>query len=186
MGLGLLGRGRASTAITAALHLAGAAVGGAALGVAVGAMGELLSLGDVRPWLIGAAAVIAWHLARRPRPVKLGRQCQVPQAWARSMAPPRRYLLWGAMLGSGVATLIPYSVFLVMLAAQSTAGIATATLAGAVFGLFREGMALAPLLAGLDLEGTRDLLPALRSKALLLNRHLSLAAGATLLATSLR
>ncbi len=157
--------------------MAGAALGGAAAGGGLGWIGALLRLPDWRPWLIGVTAVGAFALAIGPRPVQLGRQCQVPRAWARTMPPRRRYLLWGALLGCGLATPILSSAFLVLLSAQLTIGPWLGTVAGAVYGGTREAMALLPMLRGSDPEATMALLPRYRPTAQRLNAAAALGGG---------
>ena len=53
----------------------------------------------------------------------------------------------GAMLGSGVATPIFHTAFLVLLAAQLTGGVALGLISGALFGAARQATALLPLLS---------------------------------------
>jgi hypothetical protein len=91
----------------------------------------------------------------------LGRQRQVPQAWAQTMLPRRRFFLWGTLLGSGLATSMYHSAFLVLLAAQLGAGVGLAAAAGAVFGATREALAMVPPLRGFDVYQTTELLPRL-------------------------
>jgi hypothetical protein len=164
MGLGFLGRGRARMAAQlGGLHLVGAALGGAVAGGVLGLIGALLHLPDWRFWVIGATAVVASALAIGSRPVQLGRQCQVPRTWERTMPPRRRYLLWGAMLGCGVATPILSSAFLVLLGAQLTIGPWLGAVTGAVYGGTREAMALVPMLRRSDPEATLGVLSRCRS-----------------------
>ena len=185
MGLSPGRGGGRQTAELAGLHLLGAALAGALVGGVLGGVGWLLGLAAWRPWLVGAAALWALGLGLRRRPLRLGRQRQVPQAWNRTMPPGRRYLLWGALLGSGVATPVYHSAVLVLLAAQLTAGIGPAAGAGAVFGAARQALALLPGLGGLGLHETMDLLPRLRSAARRLN-VLAILAGAVALVLAAR
>jgi hypothetical protein len=53
------------------------------------------------------------------------------------------YAAWGALLGSGVATLVPHSAYLVLLAAELVSGPTAGGLAGTAFGLTRGLMAVA-------------------------------------------
>jgi hypothetical protein len=93
------------------------------------------------------------------------------------MPPGRRYFLWGAMLGFGLATPILTSAFLVLLSAQATAGLAVGALSGAVFGATRQGIALLPAVRRLDLGETMALLPRFRSTVRRLNAVVALGAG---------
>ena len=181
LGLGLLGRGGTRRALgLGALHVAGAALAGALLGGLVGGIGALAGLATWRPWIVAGGALIALGLALRRQPPKLGRQRQVPRRWAPGTPPARVYLVWGAMLGSGVATPIFHTAFLVLLAAQLTGGVALGLVSGALFGAARQATALLPLLARLDPGRTVDLLETLRPVARRLNAAL-IVAGALVL-----
>ncbi len=57
------------------------------------------------------------------------------------------YFLWGMLLGSGVATIIPYSAFLLILVTQLTSGVVLGSASGAIFGSTRAITALLPLLS---------------------------------------
>ena len=169
MGLSPGRGGGRRTAGLAGLHLLGAALAGALVGGVLGGVGWLLGLAAWRPWLVGAAALWALGLGLRRRPLRLGRQRQVPQAWNRTMPPGRRYLLWGALLGSALATPVYHSAALVLLAAQLGAGVGPAAAAGAAFGAARQALALLPGLRGLGPPETMALLPRLRPAARRLN-----------------
>src|SRR5215211_5434274 len=159
VGLGLLGRGGTREALGLwALHVAGAALAGAVLGGLVGGVGALAGLDAWRPWIVGGSALLALGLGLRRTPPKLGRQRQVPRRWAPGTPPAGVYLVWGAMLGSGVATPIFHSAFLVLLAAQLTGGVALGLLSGTLFGASRQATALLPLLGRLDPVRTMGLL----------------------------
>src|SRR5215204_1793697 len=181
VGLGLLGRGGSRQALGLwALHMAGAALAGALLGGLVGAAGALVGLAEWRPWIIVAGAILALGLGLRRRPPKLGRQRQVPRRWAPGTPPGRVYLVWGAMLGSGVATPIFHTAFLVLLAAQLTGGVALGLISGVLFGAARQATALLPLLVRLDQGRTMGLLETLRPVARRLNAALILVGGLVL------
>ena len=182
VGLGLLGRGGTRQAGGLwALHMAGAALAGALLGGLVGGIGALAGLAVWRPWIVGGAALLALGLALLPRPPKLGRQRQVPRRWAPGTSPSRVYLIWGAMLGSGVATPIFHTAFLLLLAAQLTGGVALGLVSGALFGAARQATALLPLLTRLEPGRTMGLLETLRPTARRLNAALIVAGGLVLL-----
>ncbi len=184
MGLGSLGRGGVRSVVRlGGLHVLGAAVGGALTGAVIGGTGALLGLRTWQPWLVGATVLLAVGLGLRRR-VQLGRQCQVPRGWNRTMPPNRRYFLWGALLGCGLATPIYQTVFLVLLGAQLTAGVALATAAGALFGGTRQALALLPLLRGWDPETTMNLLPMLGPAVRRLNALLAIAGGVALVLTA--
>jgi hypothetical protein len=181
VGLGLLGRGGTRRALGLwALHIAGAALAGALLGGLAGAIGALAGLAAWRPWIIGGAALVALVLGLRKKPPKLGRQRQVPRRWAPGTPPARVYLVWGAMLGSGVATPIFHTAFLVLIAAQLTGGVTLGLLSGALFGAARQATALLPLLRRLDPTRTMGLLETLRPVARHLNAALVVAGGLVL------
>jgi hypothetical protein len=164
-----------------ALHLAGAAVAGALLGGLVGSLGALAGLAAWRPWVVGGAALLALGLGLLRRPPKLGRQRQVPRRWAPGTPPSRVYLVWGAMLGSGVATPIFHTAFLLLLAAQLTGGVALGLVSGALFGAARQATALLPLLGRLDPGRTMGLLETLRPVARRLNAALITGGGLLLI-----
>jgi hypothetical protein len=166
------------------VHVLGAALGGALAGGALGLVGTGLALSPWRSWIIGAAALVATALSLQHRRVALGRQRQVPQGWNRSMPPGRRYFLWGAMLGSGWATLIPYSGYLLLAGTQLTAGVLLGALSGAVFGATRQGTALVLPFLRTDHEALMDLLPEFRVPAGRLNALVALGGGLMLILTA--
>jgi hypothetical protein len=128
-----------------ALHLLGSALGGAASGVLLAAIGGAASLDDHRAPVVGCATVLALFFSLRRAPAKLGLQVQVPRNWRYTMTPQVRYVLWGILLGSGIATLIPYPIYLVLMGAELTVGITIAAVAGALFGVARELPVVLPL-----------------------------------------
>jgi hypothetical protein len=154
------------------------------MGAIVGAVGAVLGLPTWRPWIIGGAAVVALALALKPGPLTLGRQRQVPRRWARTMPPSRLYLLWGMLLGCGVATPILNTAFLLLLGAELTAGIALAAVAGAIYGGLREATALVPVLRRFSLERTMNLLETMRPLARGLNLAFVLVGGVVLFLVS--
>src|SRR5262245_31735956 len=146
MGLGFLGRGNVTYAWKVGLlHVFGAVLGGALIGGLLGTGGMLLGLSAWRQVVIGVLALFAlWHSLRR-RGQGLGLQCQVPRKWARTLLPEPCYFAWGLLLGAGVATVIPYSAYLVLVGMQVTSGVALGAASGALFGGVREALALVPL-----------------------------------------
>jgi len=189
MGLGFLGRGGGWRAARVALvHLIGAALGGGLIGGLLGWIGSAVPASRWRPGILLATGALALFLSFRRQP-ELGLQCQVPRHWNRIMSAEQCYAVWGLMLGSGVATLIPYSGLLLLLGAQLTAGVAFAGLSGAVFGTARESMSLFPLLWNQyreDPPSAMRLLPALRTAVHRLN-SISVAGGMVwLMVASLR
>jgi hypothetical protein len=160
--------------------MAGAALAGALLGGLVGGIGALAGLATWRPWVVGAAALLALGLGLLRQPLKLGRQQQVPRRWPPGTPPSRVYLVWGAMLGSGVATPIFHTAFLVLLAAQLTGGVVLGLVSGALFGAARQATALLPLLNRLDPGRTMALLETLRPVARRLNAVLIVVGGLVL------
>jgi hypothetical protein len=168
------------------LHVLAAGAGGALVGAALGWSGYIAGIsGDGRLWLVGIVALAALAIAVRRRPMNLGRPCQVPQRWTKTMPAARLYVTWGLMLGSGVATLIPYSAHLVLLAAQFVAGPAFGAISGAVYGVVREGAALSGIGGRLRPEPAMDALERWASAARRANIAAVLLGGAALIAASL-
>ena len=175
MAMGLASFGQRKTQYTlflSIIHVIGAAIGGAMTGVILGSIGTLLSLGQWRSLAILLVACFALWQGWTHRPATLGLKRQVPRSWGRTMAPTPRYLLWGMLLGSGIATLIPYSALLVLLTAQTTSGILVGILAGALFGATRAIMMLLPLITKPEWAATNQLpflLPTLKANMQRLN-----------------
>lgn len=187
MGLGFLGRGNNTyQAVRVGLvHVLGAALGGAIIGGALGWLGTLVGAA-AWPWRPAIIAVVAayalWHAMGRGRP-KLGLQRQVPRQWARVLSPDLCYFVWGVLLGSGVATLIPYSAFLVVLATQFTAGTTLGIVSGVAYGAVRGAVPLIPLFVARfrsDPGQVSCLLPELAWRARVSNVIWVVAAGALL------
>lgn len=140
-------------------------------------MGLVVGLDAWRVWLIGASALLAFAIALRRRPIATGLRRQVPRAWNQTMAPGRRYFLWGAMLGSGVMTPILASAFWLLVGAQMTTGPVVGAASGAVFGAARQSVAVVPGLVDLDPGATMALLQRYRSATRRLNAAVALAGG---------
>ena len=139
MGLGFLGRGKVRRVLViGSLHVSAASLGGAVVGGTLGGVGSLLELSARRLIVIvPVSTYVLWHALTR-RHARLGLQRQVPQRWSRTMSPAKRYFWWGILLGSGVATLIPYSAFLMVLGAQVVSGVLLGAVSGAVYGGMRQ------------------------------------------------
>lgn len=179
MGLGFLGRGKAWRILYVGLiHVMGAAFGGAIVGIVLGVFGSLLLHSSWQSVIIAVTAIFAFlqQLTRHPRTLGLHRQ--VPRMWARTLPPIPRFFLWGILLGSGVAIVIPYSAFLLVLATQLTSGIILGSLSGAIFGSTRAIVALLPLLSkGGRLYPEKLLLPAVSKQLRWLNILLIIVGG---------
>ena len=187
MGLGFLGRESRARALAAgALHVMAAGVTGSAVGAVLGLVGRAADLdGRAAAWVLGGVAVVAGAIALRRAPMSLGRPCQVPKKWSYSIPAGRLYTLWGAMLGSGVATLIPYSAWFVLAAGQAVAGPMWGAVAGALYGLTRESLALAGITGSLQPVPAMDSLERWARPARLLNAGAALVGGAALVLSTL-
>jgi hypothetical protein len=182
MGLRLLGRGaklRNSGIVCG--HLAGAAIGGAAVGAILSAIGWALRLTQWYPWVITIAVATALAQAFFGFLPAIGRQHQVPRDWARTMPAGRRYFLWGFLLGGGILTLVPYEFTIVIVSVQLVSGAVLGSLAGAAYGASREAMALWPIARRLSSRQTMHLLPSFRRSAYRINIVLIIASGLLLL-----
>lgn len=146
MTMGFLGREKkGNIPYLGFFHVLGATLGGAVIGGFLGIIGQLLSLWIWHRELILIVTALALWQALTRRPARLGIQRQVSRAWAHTMLLELRYFLWGVLLGSGVATVIPYSAFLILLTTQLTSGFTLGCLSGALFGGTRQLVALLPL-----------------------------------------
>jgi hypothetical protein len=147
MTMGLLGREERRNIVHLSIfHVLGAALGGAMTGGVFGAIGWLLSLSTGHTEIIIGVTVLALWQSVTGRPARLGLQRQVPRLWLHTMVPELCYFLWGMLLGSGIATVIPYSAFFVFLATQLVSGFVLGCATGALFGGIRQLVALLPLL----------------------------------------
>lgn len=145
------------------------------MGYVLGWGGELVSLAAWRPWVIGVVAVVAVGLGVRRQPPPLGRQRQVPRRWAPTVSLSRVYVVWGLLLGSGVATPIYHTAALLLFGGQLTAGPGLGLASGAIFGATRQVMALVPVLGRFGPERTMELLT--RFRPLARRANVALAAG---------
>jgi hypothetical protein len=141
------------------------------------ALGALFLLAVWRTWFVGATALLAFGFGLSRRPFPLGRQRQVPREWNQTTPSGRRYLLWGAMRGFGLATPILTSAFLALLSAQATAGLAVGALYVSTFGIARHGIASLPAVCRLDPGATTALLPKFRSTVRRLHALVALDTG---------
>lgn len=146
MGLSFSGRRSQQTKVVLA-HLAGAAAGGAAFGYLLGLIGQQVLTGAARLGVVMCFALYALYLAAQPRR-QVGFNRQVPRGLLGRWSAGPTYAVWGALLGLGVATVIPYSAYLVLMSGELVAGPVLAALVGAVFGLTREAVTLVPLAVG--------------------------------------
>jgi len=155
------------------------------VGGVAGLIGELLGLAAWRPWIILAAGSVALIYGLRKTPPRIGRQRQVPRRWSVTTPLAWIYLVWGMMLGSGLATPVFQTAFLLLLGAQLTAGWQLGLFSGTLFGAFRQMTALGPVLRRLDPGRTMQLLEVLRPYARRGNIGLIVAGGVTLVLVSL-
>lgn len=185
MGLGSFGRRRGYIIYLGTVHVLGATLGGALVGFLLGSLGAYLSLYTWRPFLLLAIILFALWQHQMHHPAILGLKHQVPREWANSMPSTLCYLLWGILLGSGVATFIPYSALPVLFTAQLTSGPLVGLLSGAIFGGTRQLVALSPLLLmpqKVSTNGLPTLLPILKAKMHYLNIVWIIIAGIVLIA----
>lgn len=182
MAIGLRPSGRRAVARVIrvqGLHIFGAAVGGAATGAVLGFAGDVTGLDRWPVPVVASAAVLATFLGLR-RKGKLGRQCQVPRVWERTGRQNLVAMGWGALLGCGVATLIPYSAFFLLAGTQLVAGPVWAAAAGAVFGAARQATIVVPTIRSQDPRTIMSLLPKLRDRVARLNTAVAFAGGTVL------
>src|SRR5580765_9038968 len=127
-------RGRAGAAFAAGL-----ALGAAAVFVALGALGALVSgrAVVVAAVAVGVVAVASDALGLRVRPQI---RFQVPEPWRRTMPLPRALFLYGLLLGTGLTTYVPATAAWALPALSLALGDVKASLAIAVG--FAAGRAL--------------------------------------------
>jgi hypothetical protein len=184
MGLRFSGLGARQKTDHWLFHLAGAAAGGAAIGAAFGTIGALLSLGERRVWVAALAAAVAVTVAFTAWGREFGRHRQVPRRWGRTMRHRNAFLLWGVLLGSGVATLIPYSSLLLLLGLQLAAGPIVGAAAGATYGLARESATLITAFRRMDEGAIMDILERFALSGPRANAVLSIGGGVAALAVA--
>lgn len=139
-GLCLLGRGGKRRPLYAVIHIVFAGLGGGITGLSLGAIGLLLPVSLREAVAVGFAA-LAVYRATRPAVSGTGLRRQVARRLEGRLNPLVAYAVWGAELGSGLSTVIPYSAFLWLLGIEFVSGPALGAAAGAGFGLIRQGAA---------------------------------------------
>jgi hypothetical protein len=125
----------------ALMHIVSASLGGALAGLMLGGIGLLLPT-ILRLAVATAVAALAAYLAIRPQGRGRGVRRQVPRGLGDRLHPLLTYAAWGAELGSGLSTLIPYSAFLLLIAFELLSGPLLGAIAGAAFGAARQGAAV--------------------------------------------
>lgn len=173
MAISFLGRGKRSRPIPEAVaHIAGAAVGGALIGLAMATVGSWMPR-DARNIIVAAVMGLAIFLAAFRPGSNIGLNRQVPRRWPTWIPHPVGMFLWGAQLGAGVTTVIPYSAHLAILAVALTLSGDQAAAIVSAFGLARE---LPAAIALLDRTAPPDqymrFLRTLRTPAVRINQGL--------------
>ncbi len=153
-------------------HVAAAAIAGGLVGFVAGVIGQPVH--TVAPVVVVLATLVAVGFAVRANQTGYGRHRQVPRSWIQAYGALRAYAAWGALLGSGVATVIPHSAYLVLLAAELVSGPKAGALAGASFGLTRGLAAVALARRRGPSAEIADVLP--RARALAARGNLAVAA----------
>lgn len=144
--LGILGRGKRQYILYFALfQIFGTTVGGAFTGGLLGVLGTFCTLYQWRVLIIALTTIFALWQSMYHRPKTLGLHRQVPRKWSSTLVSELRFFLWGILLGSGIATIIPYSAFFIVLATQLTSNLFVGALSGAMFGMMRGIAELFPL-----------------------------------------
>lgn len=134
-------------------HVAGAAGSGAAVGLLAASLGTLLPEAARIALLVGA---VVWAWIERSTLANLGWRRQVPR-WDRLRMPrPILYSAWGALLGTGLLTVIPHSGYLVFIGLEANAGIPLGIVAGAVCGASRALVAVIVSLQAARLDQSPD------------------------------
>src|SRR5579884_8865 len=183
-GLCLLGRGDRRHAVYATTHILFAALGGATAGLAFGAIGFSLPT-DLRTACAAAGVALAASLAIRPPANRgAGLRRQVARRLRGQPRPTLTYALWGAELGSGLSTLIPYSAFVLVLAVELLSGPLLGAAAGLSFGVARQGIAVIAATRITSPAQIAALLPRFAAQARLANLVVCLA-GTTAVVTEL-
>jgi hypothetical protein len=146
LGITSLGQGSGQVQMRARMwvaHMAGGAVGGAAMAAATWLLltpiRTLVPTGGV-VGLFLLLVVIALLIDLRVLHSPFGGH-QVPQTWARRYGLLRSFMLYGLLLGSGLLTHVNYAVTLLVFSAASLfTSFGTAVLVGVAFGLGRTAL----------------------------------------------
>jgi hypothetical protein len=186
--LGFLGRGTSLVTrgphrvVLAGVHVIASGFGGALLGLAAAVVGDL-SHATGKPYIAGViiAGLLGLEALRRTR--RLGLRRQVPRRWPRWMPVSAGYVAWGAMLGSGVLTLIAYTSLIGVVALELISTVTGGLVLGSVFGLAREAPAVLALVrpggSTFNPSSVMAVLPRLQAVAKRLNVTWLFAAAAT-------
>jgi hypothetical protein len=181
----LLGRGERQRSIYALTHIACAAAGGAVAGLGLGAVGASLP-NAARTTLVVATLTLAAYLSIRPPATGTGLHRQVARQLERRLRPLPAYAVWGAELGSGLTTLIPYSAFLLVLAVELLSGPILGAAAGASFGVARQGVAAVAAYRSTSPAPIMALLPRLAAQARQANLMVCFVGSTALIAEMIR
>ncbi|HEV2756047.1 MAG TPA: hypothetical protein VG318_09765 [Actinomycetota bacterium] len=146
---------------SAALHVAGAALTAAALGLVLGGFGALLRA----PWggagaaVVAAAAGVYFLREAFSLPIPLPqRRRQVPEWWRTFFSPPVAAVLYGAGLGVGFLTYLSFGTFAAVMAGAVASGDAlTGAAVCAPFGLGRSIAVVVVAAAGHPVERLDEL-----------------------------
>lgn len=92
----------------------------------------------------------------------------------------RLFLLWGLLLGSGLATVIPQSSLILLITLEASVGPAVAAALGAIYGATRVSMHLILAAKAPPLERAMTIVPRLQNPAALANVAVVLVGGITL------
>jgi hypothetical protein len=140
-----------STRSALGLLTVGGAIGGAVTGSLLGSAGALSGLPQHRAAVVAvvATAVVVATLRAPRRQYGINRQVgrrlgSTGKVWS-------YFFVCGVQLGTGVATLVPYSAFLVLVAGLLVAGPVGGLIAGTVYGTLRLALS-ADVLRGADIE----------------------------------
>lgn len=137
---------------------------------------------EARAACAGAGAALAVYLAVHPSSNGSGLRRQVERRLELRLRPLRAYAVWGAELGSGWSTLIPYSAFLLLLAIELRSGPLLGAAAGAAFGLSRQAPAVLAARIAESPASIMPLLPQLAPRMRLANLIVCLVGGTALAA----
>jgi hypothetical protein len=129
--------------LPALLHVVGATVSAALLGLALGGIGALARAPwEATPAVVAAVALLYFVREAFSVPVPLpDRKRQVPEWWRTFFSPAVAALLYGAGLGVGFLTYLSFGTFAVVMAAALASGAPAE--AGALCSLFGLGRGLA-------------------------------------------